>query len=358
MDPDGLHAALAGRIAPEVMDAYLGRLAVREAVPLTRLAFLPSAEGAVAAAPAMPANTRYVALPLRGKKGWSLAVADTSSGVVTLLARNQRASADGDGGLEVLGWAEALAVADGEMPCSPGDDLMVRLNLTVMFHVVRSKPSAGAAWVPHVAAQQPVTAIVRADLAAPVRLSDDTIDACTAMLQRRAGVGGRIRIMRCAEVKAWAAARAVVDHEPAGQREALEAEYRRTVEACLAEAACVVMPLHHAGHWLLVVINQLSDAFYALDSMGRSGMEAPLVDACRWLAPSRCGSMRYVSVDVPHQQDGVSCGIYALCFAEALIDRAGDDLAAWGQAPPCWRHMKVDAGDSRRRFAHALANLP
>ena len=355
MNAKSLPAALTGRVSPAVMDAYLARLTVREAVDPARLAFLPSTEGAVSASPVMPVRVRMVALPLRGEYGWSLAVADTVTSAVKVL-RSQFGTA-GDGGIQVLAWAEALVGASGtDMPSRPGDELMVRLNLTVLLQKMQLEPVAaedGPAWRGHVAPIVPPS-VIRSDLTASVCVSDDTIDAYTALLQQRAG---RICFMRCAEVKAWASARAAVRNEPPERRAAMEKDYMATVEECLAKFPYVVMPFHRCGHWLLVVISQPDNAIYSLDSMGTNGAEAPLVEACRWLALERCGSMRLEPVKVPSQADGVSCGIYALCFAEALVEHGED--AAWGEAPLFWRNLRVDARESRQRFARALLpNLP
>jgi len=332
-DRQMLVAALAGRMAPAVVDAYVADLVVRERVTPEALCFLRA--GSMHAPPAVVA--RHVALPILGAAGWTLAVADTKTGKTTVLV-GPRAERGDDGGVDMLAWAEHMATHDGMVPASRLDPIGVRLRLDLMLR--------HAATAPPLAQKLTSQPVVQADLCDAHRaISDDTVDCCLEKLQRGVDAAA-VRFMRCAEVVTWCAAKHTCSFEK--DAPAMLEAYRKEVGSRLRSARCVAMPVHAAAHWMLLVAHPESGAFYVLDSMGATGTEHAAVAACRMLAPDTCGGMRLERVPVPHQNDGVSCGIFMLCFAEALASSGGG-------VPTCWRGMRVDAESARARFAQLVA---
>ena len=310
-----LVAALTGRVAPAVVDAYVAELAQREKVDPKELCFLRA--GAARAPPATVA--RRVALPLLGSQGWTLAVADTVTGKTTVLV-GPRAEAGDDGGIDMLSWAEHMATH------ARLDPIGVRLRLGLM--IGRAKEESP---------QELSRRVVRADLHdCRCAIADDTVDACMAELQRDVDPA-RVSFARCAEVATWCAVRRI-------EKAPVVDAYCKEVADRMRASRCVALPVNASAHWALLVAHPESGAFYVVDSMGASGIEAPAVEACRSLAPETCAGMRLVRVAAPQQMDGVSCGIFMLCFAEALARSSGD-------APACWRGIQVDVDAARERFA-------
>lgn len=324
-------AALAGRMTPAVVDAYVADLVVRERVTPEALCFLRA--GSMHAPPTVVA--RHVALPILGAAGWTLAVADTKTGKTIVLVGPHAERGD-DGGVDMLAWAEHMATHDGMVPASRLDPIGVRLRLDLMLR------HAAAPLVEKSAPRR----VVQVDLHDMHRaISDDTVDCCLAELQR--GVDATsVSFMRCAEVATWCAAKHTASFEK--DAPAMLEAYRKEVSGRMRSSRCVAMPVHAAAHWVLLVAHPESGAFYVLDSMGATGAEHAAVAACRMLAPDTCGGMRLERVSVPHQNDGVSCGIFMLCFAEALATSGGG-------IPVCWRGLRVDAEAARARFAQTVA---
>ena len=61
-----------------------------------------------------------------------------------------------------------------------------------------------------------------------------------------------------------------------------------------------------------------------MDSVRHSGVEAPLLESLKWLYPGTPDRVRVV--DVPQQSDSVSCGVYAIAFAESIATGAAIDV--------------------------------
>ena len=332
--------ALSGRVAPAVVDAYLKRLIKRERVSAHTLRFLRV--GGTSVRPAV-ADARWVALPIMGDGGWTLAVADTKTGTTTVLV-SHTPSPDDDGGITVLAWAECVAAHGITVPMPRIDIVAVRLELELMSRALagdpESRPQVQVA--PEAPRLQPV---VRADLLdARCAISDDTVDCVMAALQRRIPESDA-SLMRCAEVQTWAAAKHASSFERDAQ--AMLAMYQKEAAARLSAARCLVMPVNAASHWVLVVAIPAAAVFYVLDSLGSSGAEAATVEACRLLAPEACARMRVERPLVPRQTDCVSCGIFMLRYAEEFVTSGGG-------APACWSGMTVDVGTARGHMARAI----
>ena len=322
-----LVGALTGRVAPAVVDAYVAELVQRENVDPKELCFLRA--GAVRAPPETVA--RRVALPLLGSKGWTLAVANTTTRQTTVLVGPNTEEGD-DGGIDMLSWAEHMAAS---APNARLDPIGVRLRLGLMLR--RAPEESPQEESPQESPQALTRRVVRADLQDyRCAIADDTVDACTSELQRSVDPA-HVSFARCAEVATWCAVRRI-------EKAPIVDAYRKEVADRMRASRCVALPVNASAHWVLLVVHPESAAFYVMDSMGATGVEAPAVDACRSLAPETCAGMRLVRVAVPQQMDGVSCGIFMLCFAEALAHSSGD-------APACWEGIRVDVDAARERFA-------
>ncbi|XP_055338394.1 sentrin-specific protease 8-like [Paramacrobiotus metropolitanus] len=100
-----------------------------------------------------------------------------------------------------------------------------------------------------------------------------------------------------------------------------------TKDLRLAEKSYVFLPLNNnehvdaAGgtHWSLLVYNRLENTFFYLDSwMGHSMKTAKEVAAIMEKALGILERPKFQYLDVPQQANGFDCGMYVICFSEAL----------------------------------------
>lgn len=299
--------ALEGRVSPFVVDAFVARAVSRS--DSTDIVFLPASD----ASPRSVPSAQRVALPVKSKSGWTLVIANSATRDATVFTSVRAEGCvcvgcgrePGDGGIEMLSWVTEL-LSRGCIPPDGGDTLVVRLELTVMMQL-----SARVTLRTDI----PYTRVIETDLSNHVCISDDTVDFCLARVQRMADPR-RIQILKCGEVKAWAGARGVVSMEAPGEARAkMQDAYRNTVQEQLNKSEITLLPVHGGAHWCLVSISK--DSVRVMDSMGRSGIEYALLDALRWLYPQIPHNV--IVETVAQQSDAVSCGIFTIAFAEAIV---------------------------------------
>lgn len=116
----------------------------------------------------------------------------------------------------------------------------------------------------------------------------------------------------------------------------MEEAYRSTIGELLRSSDITILPVHGGSHWCLVVVAK--DAVHVLDSMGRTSTELQILETLHWLYPQLSDRVR--RPDVARQQDGTSCGIFCIAFAEAIaLD------------PKNWKIPQyLDVAETRRRL--------
>ena len=112
----------------------------------------------------------------------------------------------------------------------------------------------------------------------------------------------------------------------------MEEAYRSTMRDQLKTSKITLMPVHGRAHWCLVGVTK--DAVHVLDSMGRTGTESGLLDAMRWLCPEL--PSRVERPDVAQQSDAVSCGIFTIAFADAIVESSNQAFWTLPQSIDAW----------------------
>ena len=94
----------------------------------------------------------------------------------------------------------------------------------------------------------------------------------------------------------------------------------------LRDCDAVLVPVHMGNHWCLAVVNVRARAFEYYDSLGQRGGEC-LALLRRWLAAVARSSTATLDLaawpdvehsDIPVQQNGTDCGVFACKYAECV----------------------------------------
>ena len=347
-------SALDGRVAPCVMDAYTAGMAI----PSEWCVVLPSVSKSITDnsvtefSPLPQIATRYVLLPLLTAAGWALAIMESRTGGTQMVDSFGRRQRRGDGGIDVMAWMESMALGDAT-PGVGSDIVEVHLKLSNMLRTLvddgaddlesSPKRSHTPPRFGNDASANKRMRIIADDLARPVAIADDTMDAYIRVLRAECDPSA-IQFVMCGESKVWAASRSLMRGEGA-----LEAAYHTEVATRLAAAPLTFVPCHSGGHWNAVIVSQADATMYVVDSIHGSGAETGFISALRWSAPAVCEGMAVLRAATPAQRDGVSCGVFVVAFADALVE--------WVHRQPpkvalseCWRDLRVDPAATRRRM--------
>lgn len=115
-------------------------------------------------------------------------------------------------------------------------------------------------------------------------------------------------------------------HGPGGGDPARVAGWTRGVDV-LRDCDAVLVPVHMGNHWCLAVVNVRGRALEYYDSLGQRGADC-LALLRRWLAADARAHGREVPdvaawrdvehSDIPVQQNGTDCGVFACKYAECV----------------------------------------